>query len=200
MYLYLVRHGESEGNTTMVFHGQKDFPLTDKGRQQARTVGEKLKGKPFTRCCASNLKRAWETAQLCMEASGSGVEPEVCLALREHDVGAFLEGIPWEELRRRYPQVAQGYIYDWFNTQVPGGEPPQVMLERVGRGLEEILHRGEDTVIAGHNVSLNMVLRNLGLQAEAGALQGRAAPYFGQGDYTLVEVKEGKAALLGLNL
>lgn len=200
MYLYLVRHGESEGNTSGVFHGQKDFPLTDKGREQARAAGEKLRGKHITRCCASNLKRAWETAQLCIAGAGLDLEPEVCLALREHNVGAFLEGITWEELRRRYPQVAQGYITDWFNTQVPGGEPPQVMLERVGRGLEEILHRGEDTLIAGHNVSLNMVLRNLGLQAEAGALQDRLAPYFGQGDYTLIEVKEGRATLLGLNL
>lgn len=198
MYLYLVRHGESEGNTSGVFHGQKDFPLTDKGREQARQVGEKLKDKHFTRCCASNLKRAWETAQLSV--AGSGVEPEACLGLREHDVGGFLEGMPWDEMRRRYPKLYEGYLRDWSNTQVPGGEPPQVMYQRVRDCVEDIIRRGEDTVVAGHNVSLNLVLRYLGLQKEGAALQGRSMVLFGQGAYTLVEVTDGGAKLLGLDL
>ena len=33
MYLYLVRHGQSEGNVIRTFHGQTDYPLTEKGRE-----------------------------------------------------------------------------------------------------------------------------------------------------------------------
>ena len=43
MILYLVRHGQSEGNVKRYFHGQTDYPLTEKGHEQAREVAEKLK-------------------------------------------------------------------------------------------------------------------------------------------------------------
>lgn len=35
MYLYPVRHGQSEGNVVKPFHGQIDYPLPSKGRVQA---------------------------------------------------------------------------------------------------------------------------------------------------------------------
>lgn len=198
MYLYLVRHGESEGNTSGVFHGQKDFPLTDKGREQARESGRKLKEKHFTRCCASDLKRAWETAQLCLE--GRDIEPEACPDLREHDVGSLLEGTPWPQLRESDPELAQGYIHDWFHTYVPGGESPEAMIERVSRCVDAIIERGEDTLIAAHNVCLNVILYHLGLREEAIAIQGRTASFFEQGCYTAIEIVDGKAKLLGFNL
>ena len=43
MILYLVRHGQSEGNVKRYFHGQTDYPLTDLGRRQAQEVAEKLR-------------------------------------------------------------------------------------------------------------------------------------------------------------
>ena len=36
MRLYLVRHGQSEGNVAKTFHGHTDYPLTELGREQAR--------------------------------------------------------------------------------------------------------------------------------------------------------------------
>ena len=46
MKLYLARHGESEANVQRIFwdkpHG---YGLTDKGREQARTLAESLAGK-----------------------------------------------------------------------------------------------------------------------------------------------------------
>ena len=57
MYMYLVRHGQSVGNVRRTFHGQTDYPLTEEGRRQARQAAEKLREIPFTRCCASDLRR-----------------------------------------------------------------------------------------------------------------------------------------------
>lgn len=50
MRLYLVRHGQSEGNVAKTFHGHTDYPLTELGREQARQAGEKLKDTAFVRC------------------------------------------------------------------------------------------------------------------------------------------------------
>ena len=78
MYLYLVRHGQSEGNVAKTFHGHIDYPLTPLGREQARQAGEKLKAVSFSRCVASDLSRAWDTALACVE--GRGIVPECCPA------------------------------------------------------------------------------------------------------------------------
>lgn len=79
MRLYLVRHGQSEGNVAKTFHGHTDYPLTELGREQARQAGEKLKDTAFVRCVASDLSRAWDTALSCV--AGRGMIPERCPGL-----------------------------------------------------------------------------------------------------------------------
>ena len=41
--LYILRHGETHWNQQGRLQGQKDSPLTDKGRQQALSQGEVLR-------------------------------------------------------------------------------------------------------------------------------------------------------------
>lgn len=194
MILYLVRHGQSVGNVSRTFHGQTDYPLTDLGRQQAREVAEKLREVSFTRCCASDLRRAWDTALICLE--DRDMTPEVCIGLREHFVGE-MEDISWEESEVRFPGIAQQYWHDWFHTIVPGGETPGEMLERVGKTVDEIIAQGEDTLIAAHNGSLTLILLHLGLMTEEEVADPKI--YFHQGTYTAIEVTEAGAKLLCFN-
>ena len=43
--IYFIRHGESEANLKHVFAGQRDnSALTQKGVEQAKAEGEKIKG------------------------------------------------------------------------------------------------------------------------------------------------------------
>ena len=98
MRLYLVRHGQSEGNVAKTFHGHTDYPLTELGREQARQAGEKLKDTAFVRCVASDLSRAWDTALSCV--TGRGMIPERCPGLREQFVGG-MAGLSWDALERR---------------------------------------------------------------------------------------------------
>jgi len=182
------------GNVLHTFHGQTDYPLTDLGREQARRVAEKLENIPFTRCCSSDLRRAWDTALPSLE--GRGIVPEPCPDLREHFVGD-VEDLSREESEARYPGLLGTYISDWYHTPVPGGEDQRDMLGRVGRCVDGIIARGEDTLIAGHNGSLTLVLLHLGLITENDITNGF---YLGQGTYTAVEVTENGPKLLGLDL
>lgn len=194
MFIYLVRHGKSEGNVVRTFHGWTDYPLIALGHQQAREVAEKLKEVSFTRCCASDLQRAWVTAQYCLE--GRGVTAESCPDLREHNCGD-IEGLSWEEMDKQYPHIRDGIMTNWLQVTPPGGESPQQMLHRVGQRIDRIIAQGEDTLVVAHNGTLQMVLLHLGLKTE----QELVTPYlvFQQGTYTAIEVDENGARLLALN-
>ena len=64
--LYFVRHGESEWNVLKKICGQTDVPLTDKGREQARTSAAKIieRGIKADEIWCSPLQRAKETAEI----------------------------------------------------------------------------------------------------------------------------------------
>lgn len=194
MYLYLVRHGQSEGNVLKTFHGQTDYPLTELGREQARQAAEKLRAIPFQRCCASDLIRAWDTAQACLE--GRGIKAESCPALREQFVGE-MEELSWEQMEERYPEALRLYLNDWFHMTPPGGESPHEMMARVASCVDEIIARGEDTLITAHNGSLTLILLHLGLAEQESLLKPEW--FFTQGTYSVVEIENGEAKLLCFN-
>lgn len=61
--LVLVRHGQSDWNLKNLFTGWKDPDLTDKGVEEAKAAGQRLKarGLAFDRAFTSNLSRAQRT-------------------------------------------------------------------------------------------------------------------------------------------
>ena len=69
LHLILVRHGETEWNAQRRNQGQSDVPLSEFGRRQAQRVAERLAGQKIDAVYASDLKRAWETAQFIAEKS-----------------------------------------------------------------------------------------------------------------------------------
>lgn len=194
MFLYLVRHGQSVGNVRRTFHGQTDYPLTPEGRRQARQAAEKLREVSFTRCFASNLQRAWDTAQICVAGRGIAVEP--CLGLREHYIGQ-LEDLTREEMEARYPQYIHAYLEDWAHCLPPDGEAPEAMALRVGQAVDQIIAQGEDALLAAHNGSLSLVLVHLGLMSMDEVL--KPGHIFGQGTYSAVEITDNGPRLLFLD-
>ncbi|MGQ5259321.1 histidine phosphatase family protein [Micromonospora sp. ZYX-F-536] len=66
--LYLARHGEQEDAATE----SPEAGLSERGRRQARLLGERLRGRPFTAVHHGPLRRAAETAEL-VAASLPGV-------------------------------------------------------------------------------------------------------------------------------
>ena len=193
MILYLVRHGQSEGNVKRYFHGQTDYPLTELGREQAQQVAEKLKDTHFTRCCASNLQRAWNTALTCLQYH-KDITAEVCTDLREHYVGD-MEDIPWEEAQERFPGIPEQFINNWFHTVPPGGEDPQDMLMRVSRCIDAIIEEGEDTLVVSHFGTMSLIAVHLGVMTEEEVIKTG----FVQGCYTAIEITDEGAKLLALN-
>ncbi|HEX7136135.1 MAG TPA: histidine phosphatase family protein, partial [Iamia sp.] len=69
--LLLVRHGESTWNADGRWQGQADPPLTDRGREQARSAAAGLPG-GVDELWSSDLERARVTAELLGAEAGCG--------------------------------------------------------------------------------------------------------------------------------
>jgi bisphosphoglycerate-dependent phosphoglycerate mutase len=75
--IYLVRHGETQANRDGIIQGQQDMALNAMGEEQARLVGEALKGVEFGRAFSSDLSRA-------VKVRGSALSKWWCGCLRSH--------------------------------------------------------------------------------------------------------------------
>lgn len=155
--LLLVRHGETDANTTLVWHGSTDTPLSERGRAQARRVAEHLRaveggaGALYT----SPLQRAAHTARAI--AAALHLEARVEADLAEYGLGAW-EGRPYRELLEvedfwRRIREEPDFAPDW-------GESVRRVAERVAGALRRIAaaHPGGRVVVVSHGGALSLGL------------------------------------------
>jgi probable phosphoglycerate mutase len=119
--LLVIRHGQSEWNADGRWQGQEDPPLTDLGRQQARTAARAVGA--IDAIYASPLDRAATTAAILSEELGVG--PVITLTgLMERNAGEW-QGLTRDEIEESYP----GYLAD--GRRPPGWEPDEDVQARV---------------------------------------------------------------------
>ena len=133
--LYLARHGETEWNRIGRWQGATDIPLSEVGRAQARLLADRLRDRRIARVHASQLSRAFETAQIIADRLAAPA-PIADPRLRERGYGAF-EGLTREECAERFPGVWEQYLTD-RRAVPPGAEPQTEVIERITAALTEI--------------------------------------------------------------
>ncbi len=166
--LWLLRHGNSEGNAAdaaahrdglprlEVEARDADVPLTDLGRRQSAAVGRWLAGQPEERrptaVLVSPYRRAVQTAQGVLAGAGLDLPLVSDERLRERDLGVFdgltsrgiREEMPLEfERRRRVGKM-------WYRP--PGGESWADVVLRVRSLLAGELprHAGQRLLVVSH--------------------------------------------------
>lgn len=147
MRLIFVRHGETDWNVTLRYQGHSPVPLNERGREQARHTGGRLRHRAVTALYASDVLRAWETAQIIGDIIG--LTPQPVAELREIDVGQWA-GFTTAELEQRFPEHMRDYRRDPANTVRIGGESyAQLQTRALGalRNLQE-QHHADDTIVA----------------------------------------------------
>ena len=82
-----IRHGETTWNVDARIQGSLDIPLNATGQAQALRLATALAGEPIRAIYASDLSRAWETAQHLGRTQQLEVVPEK--GLRERRFGEF---------------------------------------------------------------------------------------------------------------
>ncbi len=160
MELILVRHAETEWNSTGRCQGVADLPLSGCGREQARRVALSLSATPLSAVYTSDLRRAVETAREV--AAPHGLEPVADRRLREMDQGRF-EGLRYEEIKRSHADFLRRWRSAPEVVRIPGGE---TLLEVQGRMLQvvdEILkqHAGGRVAVVSHQLALSSLLCGL---------------------------------------
>ena len=62
--VYLARHGDTAWTVSGQHTGRTDLPLLPQGEENARRLGERLKGMSFAKVYTSPLQRAARTCEL----------------------------------------------------------------------------------------------------------------------------------------
>jgi broad specificity phosphatase PhoE len=169
--LVLVRHGETEGESSIRYHGRNDVALSELGRAQMlaarREIELRLGDVAFDHVFATPLSRAMEGARIIAGADADIIVVEDFI---EVHFGLF-EGLTKEEIQARHPiefekwradPLAASYTY-------PEGESRAAFTERVERGLATTLKmidaarraESERVLIVAHRGVIRTILRAL---------------------------------------
>jgi len=165
--IYLIRHGQSEGNAGNVFQGTLEFPLTTLGREQASAMGRWLaaQGVAPLRVYSSPQARAHSTAELihAQLRTPSGEPPALLLEpdIREYHAGE-LSGKTLSEIEASYPDYVTRPLDERGCMAAWGGESYEEVQSRLIRfiaRLREAHAEGEDVVAVGHGGSLYQLIK-----------------------------------------
>jgi alpha-ribazole phosphatase len=133
--IFLARHGDTAVNSRQRYWGSTDVPLSEVGREQACRLAERLQNEPLQAVYSSDLQRAVLTAEAIAERHQLKVEP--CPELREIDFGD-LEGLTFDEIDKRYPEVADAWRKREPDLSYPGGESLTDFNDRVASFLRRL--------------------------------------------------------------
>ena len=163
--LVLIRHGESQWNLENKFTGWVDIPLTEKGREEARRGGEKIKGIQFQKAYTSVLERAIETLEIILKVIRQKHIPvEKDQALNERRYGD-LQGLNKEETAKKF---GAEQVHIWrrsYDVAPPNGESLKDTAARTlpyfERHILKDLKAGKNVLVSAHGNSLRSIVMKL---------------------------------------
>lgn len=153
--LVVWRHGRTEWNARGLAQGQRDVPLDDIGREQARRSAPRVAALHPARIVSSDLQRASETAGAL--AAVVGLPVELDRRLRETRFGAR-EGLPLAEAFERWPQQMAA-VRAGADVRFAGGETLAETAVRFAAALDDVtgeLGDGDTVVVVSHGAAMRV--------------------------------------------
>ncbi len=165
--LLLIRHGRTSWNAEGRYQGQTDTSLSELGREQAQRLADRLCSEDIDALYASDLQRAWETAERIAAGHHLAIRPEP--RLREINFGEW-EGKTHEQIERSDSESLTRWFDDPVHRSPPGGETLKEVRDRVRAAYDDVMehHREETVAIVAHGGTLRVLLcLALGMRPEA---------------------------------
>ena len=159
---YILRHGETDWNRDGRLQGQTDVPLNDVGRDQARSVASAVSRLNIEACYASDLARAYETAEIGLFGHPRQIMPIPLMSLRERNFGS-MNGHTHDEIERHKKQSPDFYIdLDGKGRLFPkDGEQDDVFVSRVHGAISELhAKHSQPFLIVTHGGFFRQVIRS----------------------------------------
>lgn len=167
----LVRHGETEWNTSHRLQGQSPLDLVESGLVQARQAGRYVRGQNPVRGYVTPLARTRQT----FEQFGLGFDPEVSEGLIEQSLGEW-EGMKTARAKAEYDELYKS----WKRGEgtPPGGEAPASVVQRTTEAFCSLVRDAAEltptaspdlsfevrtVVVVSHGTSLKSLMEGLGL-------------------------------------
>lgn len=134
LHLFLVRHGQSEGNLGV---HKTDPDLTELGKRQAELIARRLVSQEIEILLCSPLRRSLQTARVISKEVGA--KPVVWPELMESWDGS--EATPATDISFQFPDFAVDIPERWW----PKNEDEGDLYERAARAEKRIRSLGEET-------------------------------------------------------
>ena len=146
--ILLVRHGQSEANQLGIFAGHYDIELTKLGCEQAKCTAKFIKQNyKVDKIYASDLKRAFKTAEYIAEEFGLEVIPEK--NFREISAGKW-EAVKFDHITKLYSDDYNVWRNDIGNSRCTDGESAKELAKRVCDTIKIVAEENEGkTIVVG---------------------------------------------------
>lgn len=156
--LIAIRHGETAWNVDARIQGHVDIALNAMGLWQAQQVARALAAEPISAIYASDLQRAYATAQAVADATGAPLMAEP--GLRERSFGE-LEGSTFAEVAISHPEQALRWSLRDPHFAADGGESLLQLHERIASTTARLAqqHLGGLVVVVAHGGVMDILYR-----------------------------------------
>lgn len=150
MKLFLIRHGETESNKSMIYKGQGESPLSEQGKKEAELLAKALKDVPFSAIYCSTLSRSKDTANAIAKFHNK-LKPIIEKDLAERYYGVF-EDKSFEEIKKNYSELYKEWLYHPNQAQIPEAETLSDLQKRGAAAIQRIIkkHEGETICVVAH--------------------------------------------------
>ncbi len=158
--VYLIRHGEAEGNICRRAHGHYNSTITDRGYRQIAALAKRFSQEHFDAAYASDLIRTQTTALAVTRVHKLPLHTDP--RLREVCVGEW-EDKTWTWLTRFDHDRLIRFNTDAGHWQVEGGESMETVLARMTAALHDIVaaHPDETVAVFSHGMALRLLVGTL---------------------------------------
>lgn len=164
--IYLIRHGQAEGNLYRRCHSWHNGLLTLKGREQVKALEKRFEGVRIDAVYSSDLYRAMSTAGAIYRPRGLTLRVDP--GLREIGAGVW-EDVPWGQLLHDCRDSLAAFLSCDPSWRVEGSETFPAVRKRMDQAIRRIAaaHPGETAAVVSHGCAIRAALSAfLGLAPE----------------------------------
>ncbi len=190
----IVRHGQTESNTTGFYMGRSDEELTKVGYKQVRRLSHRLARLPIAEVYTSPLRRTYVTAAILAEPHE--LQPRILDNLIEIDLGDW-QGLYMDEISQRWPELWQQWRTDPSEVIIPNGESLTEVAERAIAAFHRIVetNRGKQAIVVVHEIIAKVIVQHV-----LGAPNSIYRRFeINNTSLTVIQFIDNKSHLIGLN-
>jgi broad specificity phosphatase PhoE len=158
MRLILVRHGETIENKDHILQGHLPGRLSERGKEQAKDISERLKNEKIDCIYSSGLARASDTAKEIAKHHPNA-PLKLVKELSERDIGEF-QGKKYKDTGYSRGEIKERFFLRMQGKQPKGSESWKDICRRADVFIHNLLrkHRDGAVILVGHAAINNVIM------------------------------------------